>query len=121
MTITIGTISMQGMNGTIQPPKPVFEKIVALGDTQPYIQRLRTESKESQVTLWKIVDNYETIISILNAFRENVGIKNSITWDDNTPNYDIYILDYSVTTKQGAHAKWLIQVETSLIASDRDY
>lgn len=121
MTITIGSIEMKGMNGTIQPPKPVFEKFVGLGDTQPYIQRLRTESNESKVQLWDIVADYAAVETLLGKFKENVGIKNEITWDGNTPNYDVYILDYVVTTKQGAGSKWLIQVDTTIITSDRDY
>lgn len=121
MSITLGTITMKGMNGTIQPPKPVFEKIVPLGDTQPYIQRLRSESKESQVTLWDIVADYAAVETLINSFKENLGIRNTLVWDDNTLPYDIYLLDYSVRTKQGAGAKWLVEFEATVITADRDY
>lgn len=120
MTITIGTIQMQGMNGTIQSPKPVFEKIVGLGDTQPYIQRLRTESKESSVKLWSIVDSDDKINSIIIALRENLGVKLEATIDGVELDYNVYLLDYTFQIKYGASSKILIEVDATFISSDKE-
>ena len=120
MSITIGTIAMQGMNGTIQSPKPVFEKFVGLGDTQPYIQRLRTESKESQVTLWSIVNNDAGINTIIEALRANLGVPLEATIDGVELDYNVYLLDYTFNIRAGANSKQLIEVEATFITSDKE-
>ncbi len=108
---------MQGMNGTIQHSKPVFEKIVGLGDTQPYIQRLRSESKESNVTFWVVLNNFDEVRGRLEQFYNEVGIKNYITIDGILPSYHVWLLDYTYTYKQGAEGRWLLSVDATLITA----
>lgn len=117
MAVTIGDFSMDGMNGDIQPPKPVFEHFTSLGDTRPYIQRLRSESKESQVSLWKIFPSSDSIKTTLSSLDKMLGIPREMTFDGVTLPYSVIILDYTISQKMGKSG-WLVRIDLTLITSD---
>jgi len=118
MAITLGDISFDGMSGTLQRPKPVFEKYTRLGADQVYFQRLKTESAESQIEAWKICSTWEEARSHERALRDNVGIPLTFTFHEELPIFGVFIHDYSHTIKAGANSKFLLRYTLTLVCDE---
>jgi hypothetical protein len=118
MTITIGDIVFTGMSGSLQRPKPTFEKYTRLGDNQVYVQRLRTESVESQIEAWVILDTYEAARSHERALAENVGLPLVFTFHEELPIYGVFIMDYTHTIKSGANSKFLLRYNLTMVCDE---
>jgi hypothetical protein len=119
MSVSLGGIIFQGIQGNIQPPMPVFEKFTALGNDKPYIQRVRTESRESQVTLWRYSSSQSSIDTIVTNLKKILGVPSKITWDSNTPPYDVILMDFSISFRSGraeGTTQFLLQVDATLVA-----
>ena len=112
--ITLGDIQFTGITGTLQRPKPVFEKYTRLGDDKIYIQRLRTESQESSLEAWVIFDTLEACRSHERALMRNVGIPLTFTFHEETPIFGVFLIDYSHTIKAGANSKFLLTYNLSI-------
>lgn len=119
VTLTFGTeiIAFQGMNGTIQLPKPVFETFTSLGASTRYIQRLRTESQESRVRLWAMYVDRDVAWATEVQLKNAVGIRGSMDVDGE-PFSNVILLDYTYTIKAGANSKWLLEVDATFVADE---
>jgi len=118
MAITLGDISFDGMRGTLQRPKPVFEKYTRLGADQVYMQRLRTESQDSSIEAWKICNSFEEARSHERALRHNVGIPLVFTFHEELPIFGVFLTDYSHSIKAGANSKFLLTYTLSIVCDE---
>lgn len=118
--ITIGDIQFDGVVGTLQRPKPVFEKYTRLGAKKVYIQRLRTESQESTLEAWKMFATYEEAVSHERALAENVGLPLTYTIDENPPTFGVFVVDYTYSIKAGVSGgqKWLIRYTLTVVCDE---
>lgn len=116
--ITLGDIQFTGFSGTLQRPKPVFEKYTRLGDNQIYVQRLRTESQESQIEAWVILDTYEAARSHERAVAQNVGLPLVFTFHEELPIFGVFIVDYTYSIKAGAASKYLVRYNLSMVCDE---
>jgi hypothetical protein len=118
MAITLGDISFTGMSGTLQRPKPVFEKYTRLGDKQVYMQRLRSESQDSQIEAWVIFDTYEACRAHERALSANVGIPLVFTFHEELPIFGVFVTDYTYTIKAGAKSKFLLRYNLTIVCDE---
>ena len=117
--ITLGDIQFTGFAGTLQRPKPVFEKYTRLGDDQVYVQRLRTESQESQIEAWALFDTYEAARAHERAVARNVGIPLVFTFHEELPIFGVFIMDYSYSIKAGAKSKFLVRYNLTMVCDEK--
>lgn len=116
MSVTFGDITFQGMTGTIQRPKPVFEKYTRLGDYQVHIQRLRTESQESQVQCWSIFSTLAEAQAHERSLSEVVG--QPLVFTDTTSLNGVFIIDYSHTIRAGAGGQFLVEYTLNVVCDE---
>lgn len=119
MAVTLGDISFDGMNGTLQRPKPVFEKYTRLGSDQIYFQRLKTESIESNIEAWKVFDTKVEALAHERSIKENLGIPLTFTFHEDEPIFGVFIHDYSHTIKVGANDKILVRYSLTLVCDEK--
>ena len=119
IVLTLGdeTINFQGMNGTIQLPKPVFETFTSLGAGTRYIQRLRTESQESRVRLWSMFVDRDLAWAAEVQLKGAVGIRGTMVADGETIN-NIILLDYTYSIKAGANSRVLLEVDATFVTDE---
>ena len=119
MAISFGDIYFDGMKGTLQRPKPVFDKYTRLGADQVYVQRLRTESIESNLETWSIFSSYEAAKSHERSLKNNLGIPLTFTQFSETPIYGVFILDYTCSIKAGANNKFLATYTLTVVCDEK--
>jgi hypothetical protein len=117
--ITLGDIQFTGMTGTLQRPKPVFERYTRLGDDQVYVQRLRTESQESQIEAWVVLDTYEAARAHERSVASNVGLALTFTFHEEQTLFGVFLMDYTCTIKAGAASKFLVRYNLTLVCDEK--
>jgi hypothetical protein len=116
MSVTFGTITFDGMRGTIQRPKPVFEKYTRLGDYQLHVQRLRTESQESQIQAWVVKHSLADAQLHERSVMEVVG--QPLVFTDVNVIKGVFILDYTHTIRMGAAGLFLVEYTLNVMCDE---
>jgi hypothetical protein len=116
MSVTLGTITFDGWRGTIQRPKPVFEKYTRLGDYQLHFQRLRTESQESQIQAWVIKPSLAEAQLHERSIADVVGQPLVFT-DVNVIN-GVFIHDYTHSIRAGANGMFLVEYNLTIVCDE---
>lgn len=125
-SFAIEDIEFEGIQGTIQRAKPIFDQFTRLGSNETYVQRLKTESPLSQIRVWNIQASYtecEAKLSALNVYlgkRVGASVSGNVSGSDvSVKFFALYLLDYTYTIKAGANNKHLLTVDM-IIKVDED-
>lgn len=112
-------IEFAGMRGAIQYSKPVFEQFTALGSNKIYVQRLRTEPKESQVSMWDIMDSYSECYSKIQKLQLYLGLPVTVNVHDYEILANMILMDYTHNIRGGAGGKFLLTVDAIWLSDDK--
>lgn len=115
---TLSDISFKFWRGTIQRPKPVFDSYTRLGADQVYMQRLKTESKESAIEAGNFFATEAECDAQERALANLLGLPQTLVISDSQTLFGVFLKDYTFTKKAGA-GKWLIMYNLILVVDEK--
>lgn len=115
---TLADISFKFWRGTIQRPKPVFDSYTRLGADQVYMQRLKTESKESAIEAGNFFATEAECDAQERALANLLGLPQTLVISDSQTLYGVFLKDYTFTKKSGS-GKWLIMYNLVLVVDEK--
>lgn len=118
MAFNIGEVSFDGYRGTIQRPKPVFDRYTRLGSDRVYVQRLRTEAAESSIEAWALFDSLAECMEHERSLADIVGLPQIAILDAGVTLNGCRCMDYDHTIKAGANSKFLITYNLKIVTDE---
>jgi hypothetical protein len=114
----LSIVAFRGMRGTIQLARPVVERFVPLGGTKSYIQRIKTESVESQIELWNTFETIAVFKQQEANLKKFIGLPATIGVNEDYLIENCYLMDYTYVIKTGVGPKPYFVTYTATIYTD---
>ena len=115
---TLSDISFTFWRGTIQRPKPIFDSYTRLGADQIYMQRLKTEAKESTIE----AGNYFLTEAECDAHERSLvnllGLPQTLVISENQTLFGVFLKDYTYNKICGK-GKWYASYTLTLIVDEK--
>lgn len=82
------------------------------------MQRLRTESKQQNISVWAVFDTHQECVDHELSLRNILGLKKTAMYEGAENFTAFYVIDYTYTIKAKSNSKFLITYELTILADE---